>query len=127
MTHGRRGSARVRGERGDRGAASLLVVVCLSLLMVVGAALGVVAAMVRAQRSAEAAADLAALAAAASHRRGEAACAQAERIAAANAALLENCAVEGDDVRVVVMVRGPRWLGQSGDLRGAARAGPASR
>lgn len=126
MSHGRR-SARVGGERGDRGATSLLVVVCLSLLMVVGSALGVVAAMVRAQRSAEAAADLAALAAAASHQRGGAACVQAERIAAANAALLESCAVEGDDVRVVVMVHGPRWLGQSGDLRGSARAGPASR
>lgn len=109
----------------ERGAASLLVVACLGLLLALGAATGVVAAIVVAQRSAQSAADLAALAGAAGHQRGDDACDRAEAAATANGAELESCVLEGEDVRVVVAVSGPRWLGWSGDLRGEARAGPA--
>ena len=51
-------------RRSERGSASPLVVACVGVLLLLGAALGVVAAMVRAHRDAQAAADLAALAAA---------------------------------------------------------------
>jgi len=122
MSRPRRGC---RGGRGQRGAASLFAVACLAVLMVVGAALGVVAAMVHAHRVAQSAADLAALAGASAVAEGGDACGAAGRIAAANGAGLEGCLVSGLDVAVTVTVDGPRWLGQSGDLAAEARAGPA--
>lgn len=120
----RRGAGCGRG-RTERGAATLFAVACLGLLLLVGAALGVVAAMVRAHRSAQAAADLAALAAAAEAGRGGAACAAAARAAAANGAELDRCRQRGREVTVWVTVPGPRWLGQTADLDAQARAGPS--
>jgi len=114
-----------RRVRGDGGAASLLVVACLALLLLVGCALGVVAAMVRAHRSAQAAADLAALAAAEAHQRGSPACPAAADVATANGATLDACETAGDDVLVRVTVPGPHWLGQQADLSAEARAGPS--
>jgi len=108
-----------------RGAASLFAVACLSVLLMVGAALGVVAALVHAHRVAQSAADLAALAAASELAEGGDACAAAGRIAEANGAGLAACGVDGLDVAVTVTVEGPRWLGQSGDLAAEARAGPS--
>jgi len=113
-----------RQGRGDRGAASLLVATCVALLLTIGAALGVVAALVRSHRSAESAADLVALAAASARQRGDDACGVAARLARANAAELVTCSVLGDDVLVEVEVTGPRWLGQTSDLSAQARAGP---
>ena len=110
--------------RGERGAASLLVVSCVALLLLIGCALGVVAAMVRAHRTAESAADLAALAGAAAHQRGEAACAVAGTVADANGAAVDTCTADGADVWVSVTVPGPHWLGQTADLSAQARAGP---
>lgn len=109
---------------GDRGAATVLVVACLALLLLVGAALGVVAAMVRDHRVAQSAADLAALAAAAALQRGEPPCPAAEVVAAANGAALGSCRPAGSEVTVTTVVTGPRWLGQTGDLTAQARAGP---
>ena len=111
-------------SRDQRGAASLLVVALLSVLLLVGAALGVVAAMVWAHRAAQSAADLAALAGAAGLQTGADACAAAARIADANHAGLDSCLVQGDQVVVSVTVAGPRWLGQRADLSARARAGP---
>ena len=111
-------------SRDQRGAASLLAVALLSVLLLVGAALGVVAAMVWAHRTAQAAADLSALAGAAELQEGEDACGAAGRIADANHASLTSCRVEGEVVVVEVMVTGPRWLGQDADLSALARAGP---
>jgi len=108
----------------DRGAASLLVATCVALLLTMGAALGVVAALVRSHRSAQSAADLAALAGATARHKGEDACSVAAALARANAAVLVTCAVLGDDVLVDVEVTGPRWLGQTADLTAQARAGP---
>lgn len=109
----------------ERGAASMLVVACLAFLLLTGAALGVVAAMVRAHRAAQSAADLAALAGASALQRGEDGCAAAARVAAANAASVTTCRAGGEEVRLTVTVPGPRWLGQSADLTAEARAGPA--
>jgi secretion/DNA translocation related TadE-like protein len=111
-------------SRDERGAASLLAVALLSVLLLVGTALGVVAAMVWAHRAAQSAADLSALAGAADLQEGEDACVAAARIAGANRANLTSCRVHGEEVVVEVMVPGPRWLGQDADLSARARAGP---
>ncbi len=113
------------GPGGDRGSASLLVVACLGLLLLLGSALGVAAAMVRAHRSAQAAADLAALAAASAVGRGGPPCATAAEVAAANGARLVSCRLDGRTALVRVAVAGPHWLGQDADLAAEARAGPA--
>lgn len=107
----------------ERGSASLFAVSCLAVLLLLGAALGVVAAMVHAHRVAQSAADLAALAAAGAVGDGDP-CAAGADVAAANGARLVTCAVDGREVRVQVSVSGPRWLGQTGDLAAEARAGP---
>jgi secretion/DNA translocation related TadE-like protein len=107
-----------------RGSASVLVVAVTGLLLVMGAALGVVGAMVRAHRVAQAGADLAALAGAHGLAQGRDGCADARRIAAANGVRLASCAVEGRDVSVTVVARGPHWLGETADLAAQARAGP---
>lgn len=108
----------------ERGSASLLVAVAVSVLLVVGAALGVVAALVTGHRVAQSAADLAALAGAAALTDGSDGCRAAADVAAANAARMTGCEVAGRDVVVTVRVAGPRWLGQRGDLGARARAGP---
>lgn len=110
--------------RPDRASATLFAVSCLALLLVLGGALGVVAAMVRSHRIAQSAADLSALAGAQTQQEGGAACVAAERIARANAASMTGCRVAGSEVTVRVSVSGPRWLGQTGDLVAEARAGP---
>jgi secretion/DNA translocation related TadE-like protein len=110
-------------RRGERGAVTLFAVSCLALLLLLGAALGVVTAMVRAHRIAQSAADLAALAAAGAVGRGDP-CAAGATVATANGARLESCTVAGRDVTVRVTVSGPRWLGQEADLTADARAGP---
>jgi secretion/DNA translocation related TadE-like protein len=112
-------------SRDERGAATVLVLAFLGLLLFVGAPLGVVGALVRTHRSAQSAADLAALAAASALARGEDPCASATSVAAANGAALESCAPDGLEARIAVEVAGPRWLGQGADLQAEARAGPA--
>jgi secretion/DNA translocation related TadE-like protein len=113
----------MRGK--DRGSATLFAVAVIGLLVLVGAALGVVAAMVHAHRVAQSAADLSALAGAQARGRARDPCAAASVVATANGAVLESCAVEGLDVRVQVTVTGPHWLAQHHDLSAQARAGPA--
>jgi len=111
--------------RDERGGATVFAVACLAVLLLVGAALGVVAAMVAAHRSAQAAADLAALSGAAELGRGRDPCAVAADTATANGASVVGCSVSGRDVVVEVEVVGPHWLGQVADLSASARAGPA--
>lgn len=111
-----------------RGAATVLVVAMAGLLLLVGSAAAVVGAIVVAHRTAQAAADLAALAgatAAVGHA-GRDPCRTAAEIAADNGAALTRCTLEDTDVLVEVSVAGPRWLGQHQDLVAQARAGPAS-
>jgi secretion/DNA translocation related TadE-like protein len=108
----------------ERGAATLLAVSFLGVLLLVGSALAVVSAMVVAHRTAQSAADLSALAGASAAGRGTDPCAAASAVATRNGAHLEGCTVDGRDVSVEVVVPGPRWLGQPHDLRARARAGP---
>jgi len=117
---------RVPPGPGDRGAVTPFLVACVGLLVLLGAALGVVAALVVAHRAAQSAADLAALAGARAAADGGDGCVAATEVAGANAARLVGCVVDGADVRVRVQVAGPRWLGQEADLWAEARAGPAS-
>lgn len=114
--------------RPSRGAATVLVVALAGLLLLVGAAAAVVGAIVVAHRTAQAAADLSALAGAATlaEHSGRDPCATAAEVAAANGAAVSSCTVEGQDVLVEVTVPGPRWLGQDHDLHAVARAGPGT-
>lgn len=112
-------------RRDERGGATVFAVACLAVTVLVGAALGVVAAMVGAHRTAQSAADLAALSGASELGRGRDPCAAAAAVAAANGAALTGCTVSDREVVVEVEVAGPHWLGQVTDLGAAARAGPA--
>jgi secretion/DNA translocation related TadE-like protein len=112
-------------RRTERGSATLFAVACLSLLLLLGAALGVVAAIVQAHRVAQSAADLAALAAADAVASARDPCGAGDEVARANGATMTGCSVAGREVVVHVRVTGPRWLGQTGDLDATARAGPA--
>jgi secretion/DNA translocation related TadE-like protein len=105
----------------------VLVTACLGVLLLVGCALAVVAAMVSAHRAAQAAADLAALAGAMASRDGGDPCSAAGSVAADNGGRLVGCDVDGAEVTVLVEVPGPHWLGQTHDLTAAARAGPGGR
>lgn len=113
-------------RRRERGSATLLALAMIGVLVLVGAALGVVAAMIYAHRLAQSAADLTALAGAEAGARGRDPCARAAALAVANDAALDSCTVQGRDVRVQVTVAGPHWLGQHHDLSAQARAGPVS-
>jgi secretion/DNA translocation related TadE-like protein len=112
-------------QRRERGSATLFAVAVIGLLALVGAALGVVAALVHAHRVAQSAADLAALAGAQALVRGADGCAAATTIATANGATLDRCTPTATDVTVQVTVTGPHWLAQHHDLSAQARAGPA--
>ncbi|MEO6511823.1 MAG: Rv3654c family TadE-like protein [Nocardioides sp.] len=115
--------------RGERGAATILVIAMAGVLLLVGSALGVVQAMVVAHRRAQSAADLAALSGAAAAARGEDPCRAAAATARLNEAVLLDCASDlgpvGGGVTVRVEVPGPHWLGQQGDFDASARAGPS--
>ena len=121
-----RGASRSR-EADEQGAATLIVLALSGLLMFLGLALSGVAAIVLTQRSAQAAADLVALAGASSAVTGADACAAAADIAAANGAALAGCELTGTIVTVAVRVDGPRLVGRRYDVTAEARAGPADR
>jgi secretion/DNA translocation related TadE-like protein len=114
----------MRWPRDDAGSATVLVLAMAGVLVLIGAALGTVAAMVQAHRLAQSGADLSALAGAQGLAAGRDACVEADRIAAANHVHLDACRVAGRDVLVTVRADGPRWLGQRADLSAQARAGP---
>ena len=101
----------------------MLTIAFAGLLLLIGAALAVVQAMVVAHRSAQSAADLAALAGAEAQLRGAGGCAVAAAVAEANGATLTGCEAGATDLWVEVLVPGPHWLGQSADLAASSRAG----
>ncbi len=75
----------MRFHRGpERGAASVVIVACAAVLLLVGCGLSAVAATVVAHRRAQLAADLAALAAAGDVQGGGDGCAEGGRVAIAN-------------------------------------------
>lgn len=110
--------------RDERGSATVPAVAVLGLLLLVGAALGAVGALVAAHRSAQSAADLAALAAAHALAGGRDGCAAAGAVARANGGEVTGCAVSGLEARIVVRVPGPRWRMLDTDPEAEARAGP---
>jgi secretion/DNA translocation related TadE-like protein len=118
-------SRRRRPSRDQRGSATVLVVAMSGVLLLIGAALGVVVALVVAHRVAQSGADLAALAGARAAGRGADGCRAAGEVAAANDVRLTDCLTRGRVVEVTVSARGPHWLGQSADLSARSRAGPA--
>jgi secretion/DNA translocation related TadE-like protein len=113
-----------RGRAAERGSATVLVLAFAVVVLLLGSALGVVAAVVRAHRIAQSGADLAALSAARALSLGADPCAEAGRIADADGVRLADCRVEGYAVSIVVTAPGPHWLGQISDLSAQARAGP---
>jgi secretion/DNA translocation related TadE-like protein len=115
----------VRRRPDQVGAATVLVTAMAGVLMLLGAALAVVTALVVAHRVAQSAADLAALAAARGVATGDDGCGLARQIATANGTRLTSCVVSGHVVEVEVVAPGPHWLGQTADLSARSRAGPA--
>lgn len=112
-------------RRDDSGAATVLVVAMAGVLMFVMVGLGAAGGLVVAQRRAQAAADLSALAGATAT---SAACVEAGRVAAANHAVVDLCRLDGEVVSVVVSVHGPDlpWASRWSEVRvtAEARAGP---
>jgi len=113
-------------DRDDRGVATAWAAVAITALVsiaVCGLQLG--EALVS-RHHAEAAADLAALAAAAHVLLGEQdACGQARRVTDRMRVTLVSCQTHDWDVLVDVAARPPGWLGAIGTATAQARAGPA--
>lgn len=109
----------------DDGAAGLAAVAVIALVVAVAVGIGGVGAAVLARHRAQAAADLAALAAAARVAAGyETACAQAHSVAAAMRADVVGCVLYGLDVVVEVRTVVGTGAWALGPARAAARAGP---
>ena len=111
---------------GERGSASLVAVAMIALLLAITAGGVYVGSAIVARHRAQAAADLAALAAAAQLATGaDAACRQASTIARAMHSGLTQCVVDELDVVVTVEARAGLVAWGLGPARAAARAGPA--
>lgn len=112
-------------RRDHAGSATVVVVAMAGVLMFVMVGLAAAGGLVVAQRRAQAAADLTALAGATST--GDA-CREAGRVAAANQAALEECRLDGEELSVLVSVPGPElpWASRWSQVRvtAEARAGP---
>lgn len=107
----------------ERGAAVILVIVAMTILLTVGTMLGFFAGVFRAHRQAQSAADLTALAGAQTLVRGGDACRAAASVARANGSRLDRCEVVDRDVLVSVRADGPDWLGFAADPVAESRAG----
>ncbi|MCW2785111.1 MAG: hypothetical protein JWP74_1628 [Marmoricola sp.] len=97
----------------------------VGLLTVIALICAAAVALVGAHRRIQAAADLAALAGAASAQSGGQACAAARRIAERNGATSSTCRVDGAVVSVTTTLAIP-VLGAARSLTTQARAGPAA-
>lgn len=112
-------------RREQRGSASLLVLAVAGLLVLLTLGCVAVTGVVRAHRTAQGAADLAALGAASALGQGGDPCGRAGQVSRANGGRLASCVVEGLQVWVRVEVDGPSWWGRRPVLSAEARAGPA--
>ncbi|CAM3161489.1 Rv3654c family TadE-like protein [Nocardioides dubius] len=113
------------GRRSDQGAATIVALALGAVLLFAGMAGAFVAAVTAAHRTAQAAADLAALAAAQAVQHGSDGCAEASEIATRNRARLRTCHVTGEEVWIEVVVPSPSWAGyDSPEVIGRAHAGP---
>ena len=114
-----------RRPRDERGAAVVVGIALLALLVLVAAVCVGSVAIVVSHRRAQVAADLAALAAAGALQRGADPCGAAGQIAGRHAAEVTGCVVEGSAVVVSTAVTLPAGLGGA-DVPARARAGPVS-
>jgi secretion/DNA translocation related TadE-like protein len=121
----------VSGHRaGDRGAGTVLVLALAAVVVLLALAVGALGAAQRARGSAQAAADLGALAAATAWRQGGDPCATAAEAVRRNDGRLAACVPEGGGtvgVRVTRPALGPEagaWAASLGDAAARARAGP---
>jgi secretion/DNA translocation related TadE-like protein len=120
----RSGATRPR-PRDQAGAATILAVAMLGLLVTVSVAAAGVVGVVAAHRRAQSAADLSALAGAGALQDGVDPCRRADDIARRNGSRLRQCEI--DDWTVAVMVSGTvRLPGGALELRARGRAGPVS-
>ncbi len=112
-----------RVRRGEDGAATVLALAMVGLLVSVAVAAVGVVGVVAAHRRAQAAADLAALAGAAALSEGRDPCVRAAELARRNDAVLRRCQVAGWNVRVAVETT---WElpGRPMTLEGRSHAGP---
>jgi secretion/DNA translocation related TadE-like protein len=95
------------GVRGtdERGAASILMIGLMGVVIMLGSAAIVIAGYLGANHRARGAADLAALSGAAAFQEGRDPCAQADRTARGNGAIARHCDQVGDQIGFVVTVR----------------------
>ncbi|QNN54672.1 Rv3654c family TadE-like protein [Nocardioides mesophilus] len=96
----------------------------LGALLLVAVLLSVLGGLVVAQRRAQSAADLAALAGAVSVQRGQDACAAVAALVRRNDAELRSCTVAGREVQVVVALTVEAPAGRRLRVDADARAGP---
>jgi secretion/DNA translocation related TadE-like protein len=109
---------------GERGAATMLAVGWIVVLMTAGWIAMLAAAITAAQHHLEGAADLAALSAAQSAQSGGDACEAAARVARGNDVTVQDCRREGIDIVVTVVDRIDLPLNVDGAITATARAGP---
>ena len=114
-----------RRVRNDQGAAVVVALGLVAVLVFVAAVCVGTVAIVLAHRRAQTAADLASLAGAGALQVGGDACAAASRIAARHAAMVTRCLIDGPTVLVATSVALPAVLGGA-DVPARARAGPQS-
>ncbi|GAA1718300.1 hypothetical protein GCM10009809_12740 [Isoptericola hypogeus] len=114
----------------ERGAGTVLVLAVAAVVVLLALAVGVLGSAQRARGTAQAAADLGALAAATAVRRGSDSCAVAEEAVRRNGAELVACSPEPGGVvgvrtaRAAVGAGAGPWDAVLGDARAHARAGP---
>jgi secretion/DNA translocation related TadE-like protein len=108
----------------ERGSATVLAVSCGSVLVLLGLACAWLVAVVADHRTAQSAADLAALAGAQAIQDGRSPCGAVDRVARANSGATVECSVVGADVWVVVQVETPDLVGRTPTVTGRAHAGP---
>ena len=114
----------MRSRASEDGAGTVLAVAMLGVLVTVAIAAGGVVGVIATHRTAQSAADLAALAGAAALQDGGDACQQAAAIARRNQARLRTCRVQQWNVAVVVVANTARLPGGVLDLEARGRAGP---
>lgn len=112
-----------RRVRNDQGAAVVVALGLVAVLLFVAVVCVGTVAIVLAHRRAQTAADLASLAAAGALQVGRDACAAASSIAARHAAMVTSCVIDDPTVLVATSVTLPAVLGGD-DVPARARAGP---
>lgn len=112
-------------RRDEHGAGAVSGLLWIGILLALGMACVLAVGVITTHRRAQAAVDLAALAGAQAHQRGEDPCGAAAGVAARNGARLGDCHLSGADILVIVSVDAPAILGDRFTMRARARAGPA--